>query len=540
VAYSDTSNILGWWWSNSVSISGQELNSTDVQFNSSGNTMYIVGTTGRAVYQYTLSTPWAANTATYASLSANVATQAASPQSINFNSSGNTMFVLDQTTRAVYQYSISNTANIATATYASLSANISAQETTTPTGMTFSSDGANMYIVGTTLDTVYQYTISNTANIATATYASKSLAITTQEGTASGLGFNANGNVLYLIGTTNRTIYQYNLATPYDISTGSYSGNSLMVGFQDTNPQGIYVLANNAVYLVGSSNDRVYQYDTGNSTIVNSNSLAVTGYAHFSGNTQLANTYLPYNATLNVIGTAILGTTTLSTSVTASTTTSSINLGTSQTTGVTTIGGTAQTGNILIGQSTATQIVNIGTGAVSSANTKSINIAANGVANSVSNVTIFSGVAGNSTLAIGASTGNTTVSYTGNTIVAIANTSGSALSVAGNIAGNYFIGNGSALTGITISAGSQILNGTSNVTVLGNSNVTVGVTGSTVTTYATTGEYVTGLISASGNIISAGNVSGNYFIGNGSALTGITGGSGLQQYQVLKLVSLRL
>lgn len=51
------------------------------------------------------------------------------------------------------------------------------------------------------------------------------------------------------------------------------------------------------------------------------------------------------------------------------------------------------------------------------------------------------------------------------------------VSAVGNITGNYFVGNGSQLTGITVSAGATIENGTSNVTVLNNSNITVGIGG---------------------------------------------------------------
>jgi hypothetical protein len=82
------------------------------------------------------------------------------------------------------------------------------------------------------------------------------------------------------------------------------------------------------------------------------------------------------------------------------------------------------------------------------------------------------------------------------------------VSATGNVSGNYFIGNGSALTGIVASAGAAIVNGTSNVTVASNSNVTIGIAGSTVATFATTGEYVTGIISATGDITSSGNING--------------------------------
>ena len=87
----------------------------------------------------------------------------------------------------------------------------------------------------------------------------------------------------------------------------------------------------------------------------------------------------------------------------------------------------------------------------------------------------------------------------------------------GNVTGNYFIGNGSQLTGISGGGGSSISNGTSNVTVISSGgNVTVGVGGTpNVAVFATTGEYVTGIVSASGNVI------GNYILGNGALLTGV-------------------
>ena len=105
------------------------------------------------------------------------------------------------------------------------------------------------------------------------------------------------------------------------------------------------------------------------------------------------------------------------------------------------------------------------------------------------------------------------------------------VSATGNITSNYFIGNGSQLTGIS---------GTySNVDVANYlptySGNLVSLTGPVVTTANVTGGNILtgGLISAAANItgsnlltaglISAtGNVTGNYFLGNGSQLTGIT------------------
>jgi hypothetical protein len=77
------------------------------------------------------------------------------------------------------------------------------------------------------------------------------------------------------------------------------------------------------------------------------------------------------------------------------------------------------------------------------------------------------------------------------------------VSAVGNITGNYILGNGSQLTGIDATS---IQNGTSNVRVTANGNITVGVAGtSNVVVFTDTGEYITGLLSVTGNVI-AGNV----------------------------------
>jgi hypothetical protein len=105
-------------------------------------------------------------------------------------------------------------------------------------------------------------------------------------------------------------------------------------------------------------------------------------------------------------------------------------------------------------------------------------------------------------------------------------TTGGQVSAVGNVTGNYIFGNGALLTGVITSV-ANINSGTSNVTVVssgGNVSVSVGGT-SNVAVFSSTGEYITGVVSASGNVtggnlLTAGSISatGNittpgYFIG---------------------------
>jgi hypothetical protein len=120
----------------------------------------------------------------------------------------------------------------------------------------------------------------------------------------------------------------------------------------------------------------------------------------------------------------------------------------------------------------------------------------------------------------------TRILSTANIITANTLVSNGYISAAGNIStGNYFIGNGSLLTGIATGTPTQIANGTSNVAVAssgGNIRVNVGGT-SNVVVWATTGEYVTGVVSASGNVTGSNLLTGGAISATGTlSVTGTT------------------
>ena len=132
------------------------------------------------------------------------------------------------------------------------------------------------------------------------------------------------------------------------------------------------------------------------------------------------------------------------------------------------------------------------------------------------------------------------------------------VSATGNVTGNYFIGNGSQLTGITSSyddanvttllsnLGSNAISSTGNITTTanissnyfigngsqltglgatyGNANVVANLAALESNPVSTTGNITSGNILTGGLISATGNITGNYFIGNGSQLTGISSG----------------
>ena len=115
------------------------------------------------------------------------------------------------------------------------------------------------------------------------------------------------------------------------------------------------------------------------------------------------------------------------------------------------------------------------------------------------------------------------ISNSGNIIVS------GIVSSTGNVTGSYFIGNGSALTGIASGTPTKIVNGTSEANIGtsgGNANISIGGT-SNVFVVASTGIYTTGLSSITGNI-TAGNISATNHTGATVSVTGsITAGGDL-------------
>jgi filamentous hemagglutinin len=118
------------------------------------------------------------------------------------------------------------------------------------------------------------------------------------------------------------------------------------------------------------------------------------------------------------------------------------------------------------------------------------------------------------------------MSLSGNVVSALV--SAANITTTANITGGYILGNGALLTGVSTSS-SNINSGTSNVTVVSSGgNVAVGIGGTAnVAVYATTGEYVTGLISASGNVTGGNLLTGGTISATGAISTAgnVTGGN---------------
>ena len=92
----------------------------------------------------------------------------------------------------------------------------------------FSTDGSKLYVGVLQTNTVYEIDLATPWQIDTATYNSVSLSVTSEIGTFNtikDINFKSNGSVMYVT-EQNGVMYHYNLTTPWDLSTASYGSKS--------------------------------------------------------------------------------------------------------------------------------------------------------------------------------------------------------------------------------------------------------------------------------------------------------------------------
>jgi sugar lactone lactonase YvrE len=250
----------------SVSVGGQENVPTALFFKSDGTKMYVLGSSSDTVFQYTLSTDWDVSTASYDSVSFSIGSQETLPTGLFFNTDGTKMYVVGSTSDTVYQYTLSTAWVVSSASYDSISLSVGSQDSV-PQSLFFKGDGTKLYVVGQTNDTVYQYTLSTAYDLSTASYDSVSFSVSSQDLEPTGLFFNTDGTKMYVVGSTNNSVYQYTLSTAWVVSSASYDSISFSVSSQEPNPNALFFKSDGTkMYVVGQNSDTVFQYTTTLST----------------------------------------------------------------------------------------------------------------------------------------------------------------------------------------------------------------------------------------------------------------------------------
>jgi len=257
LAFAEPLTIINATFVDSFSVAAQETSPTGVSFSSDGTKMFVAGASGDAVHEYTLSSPFDVSTGIFVD-SFSVAEQEPTPQGLAFSSDGAKMFVVGSAADAVHEYTLTSPFDVSTGIFVD-SFSVAGQETA-PTGVAFSSNGAKMFVVGTSGDNIHEYTLSTPFDVSTSSFVD-SFSLAAQEPTPQGLAFSSDGEKMFVLGSAEDKVYEYTLTSPFDVSAATFV-DSFSVTAQEIVPRGFAFSSISAkMFVVGSVGRDVNEYN---------------------------------------------------------------------------------------------------------------------------------------------------------------------------------------------------------------------------------------------------------------------------------------
>lgn len=211
--------------------------------------------------------------------SKSVAANSSLPESLYFREDGLKAYILGFVSNGeVSEYNLSTAWDISTLSFVA-TYDVSAQDGSSE-AIWFRNDGSLMYMIGGNGDRVYQYQLSTPWDITTANNTA-TFSIGSKDNTPRGLAFDSYGSNMYFVGSQNDSIYQYSLSSPWDITSGVFV-RSFSLASQTNSPDGVFFKPDGMKFYIapGGSSSKIFEYSMTTpwniSTAVFSNSLTIS------------------------------------------------------------------------------------------------------------------------------------------------------------------------------------------------------------------------------------------------------------------------
>ena len=196
----------------------------------------------------------------------NCGNEETNPTGVSYKTDGTKMFMCGHSSDKCFVYNLSTAWQLNTAVKSSDEFYLGSQDSI-PQEIYFRPDGLKMYMVGYTNKRIYEYNLSTAWDITTCVYSNKSFYLSPQGNDPESAAFDPTGTKLYTMEATGKTINQYELSTAWDISTTVFTKSVAVT--TDTVPVGLYVKPDGTkLFISGDTTNTVIQYDMGSETTV--------------------------------------------------------------------------------------------------------------------------------------------------------------------------------------------------------------------------------------------------------------------------------
>ena len=242
----------------SFNVSSQDTSPRGMAFSNNGLKMFVVGWVGEDINEYTLDTPFDVSTASFDDVVFSVSDQEQTPTGMAFSNDGLKMFVVGTLGDDINEYTLTTPFDLSTASYAGNGERFSVSSWEgSPKDVAFSNDGAKMFVVGA-INGINEYTLDTPFDVSTASFV-HSFSVSSREDSPKDVAFSNDGIKMFVVGAING-INEYTLNTPFNISVVTHV-HSFSVSSRESSPTGVAFSNDGAkMFVVGRDNDAVNEY----------------------------------------------------------------------------------------------------------------------------------------------------------------------------------------------------------------------------------------------------------------------------------------
>lgn len=135
-------------------------------------------------------------------------------------------------------------------------------EESTPMDLFFKPDGTKMYLVGLDVDSILEYDLGTPWDVTTAVYLQEIL-VAAKELDPTGVFFKPDGTKMYTVGPAGDTVDEYDLGTQWDVLTAVYL-QEFSIAAKEVQPSSVFFKPDGTkMYTMGRAGVAVDEYDLG-------------------------------------------------------------------------------------------------------------------------------------------------------------------------------------------------------------------------------------------------------------------------------------
>ncbi|WP_152001144.1 MULTISPECIES: PD40 domain-containing protein, partial [unclassified Imperialibacter] len=247
--------------SSTYDVTGETSSSLGMSFSNNGMRLFIADYAEGAIYQYNLTTPFDISSGvSYSGHSFDVSNQEPQPTDVDFNADGTKMYVSGGSDDLV-QYSLLTPFDISS--FVSLDGIFDLSNDVSPSGVAFSHDGSKLYMIGSQTDKIYQYSLATPYDV-TADVTFDGTPYSTTNYNYTDIDISEDGHKIFLTNSSypgSTQTREFDLTVPFDIAGGVTPGGSFNFFKYDPHAQDIHLSPDGKRLFMLGAGGKVFQFE---------------------------------------------------------------------------------------------------------------------------------------------------------------------------------------------------------------------------------------------------------------------------------------